>query len=513
MKSLSAGTIARVYLAVVLVLAILFSSFFQLAVSVVLLGLLFYSSYKPVKPNLNLALTVGLLAFAPLALEALAGAYTGLLLIPGLVLLDGELRKLALTKVYSFRKVGRSASDVLKALSVGFVLVLGVAVLVWNFALLLSAVFLLAYLAGITLYSLRSIPKEALVVDRSWRRVVVGNSESAMVSLGVEAKKGGQFSLHPVDKWVKVKPTTGLLKAKEKVDLELKFTAPLAGPSKIGLHSCFVDSRGLVETGQNVEPLDLHIIPKAKYAAWLASKFLEQTSSGGSMAMPVPTSNSRYINSGVEFYGSRAYQLGDPMKAIDWIHSYRLGELIVKEYSGSQGQVGIILADLSARNAEDADELAYHLVMSALTYATEGVPSGLAAFNSEEVVSVVHPGNSRETLKKALTLTEKITISGIKRKVLEAPLGDRLKRSVNQLSQTNAESAQRLEELLGFESEANEETVKTHPAALALAKIVEKVKGSAVLTVVSTTDDMDDLSLVLEQMKKKGYSTIYARKR
>ena len=512
MKSLSAGTIAKVYLAVVLVLAILFSSYFQLSLSLVLLGLLFYSSYKPLKANLNFAITVGMLVFLPLALESLAGAYTGLLLIPGLLLLDEELHKLAATKAPSFQRAGRHASDVLKALTVGFVLVLAVAVLVWNFALLTSAVFLLAYLSGIAVYSLRSFPRAFLVAEKSWRRVVVGDPESATVTLKVEAKNGGQFSLSPVDKWVKAKPSDGSLKGVDKINLELKFTPPLAGPSKIGIQACVADSRGLIETGQILEPLDLHIIPKAKYAAWLANKFLEQTTAGGGMAMPVPTTNSRYAKRGVEFYGSREYQLGDQLKDIDWIHSYRLGELIVKEYSGAQGQVGIIIANLSAKSAEDADELAYNLVISALTYATEGVPSGIAAYNSKEVLSVVQPGNSRETLKKALMLTEKIVIEEINRRVLEAPIGNRLKRSVNQLSLTKAESAQKLEELLVFESTANEEVVKTHPAALALARVIEKVNGSAVLTVVSSADEIGALSLVLEQLKKKGHSTIYARK-
>jgi hypothetical protein len=34
-----------------------------------------------------------------------------------------------------------------------------------------------------------------------------------------------------------------------------------------------------------------------------------------------------------------------------------LGELIVKEFAGAQGQVEIIVADLTAKNAEYADHL------------------------------------------------------------------------------------------------------------------------------------------------------------
>ena len=54
-----------------------------------------------------------------------------------------------------------------------------------------------------------------------------------------------------------------------------------------------------------------------------------------------------------------------------------------------------------------------------------------------------------------------------------------------------------------FETEANEETVKMHPATLALARTVEKVYDSAVLTVVESTMGIDALPSVLEQQKRQ----------
>lgn len=57
-----------------------------------------------------------------------------------------------------------------------------------------------------------------------------------------------------------------------------------------------------------------------------------------------------------------------------------LGELIVKEFEGSQGQTAIIVADLTAKDAQEADKLAYDFVMSALTLATESLPTALGCF-------------------------------------------------------------------------------------------------------------------------------------
>ena len=460
MTSLTAGAIARGYLVALLVLATLFSSIFTLCLALGLLGVVLYSFYKPLKASWNLVLAVGLLVFAPLALETLAGVYAFILIIPALLMLDASLRNFALTQVISFSKVGRSASYVLKSLVVGLFLVFGVSVLVWNFTLMLSAILLLGYLGIMVLQVLRNVPKMSLQEDKSWSRVVVGNSETAKFKLKGKAKRVILVSLRSADKWVDVAPSSFLLKAESEVDVDLRFTPPLAGPSKLCLQACFDDSRGLVQTGQILEPLDLHIIPRAKYAAWLAGKFLEQTSSGGGLATPISSSSSKLGTHGVEFFGSRAYQSGDRLKDIDWRHSYILGELIVKEFSGAQGQVGVIVADLTAKSAEDADELAYDLVMSALTFATEGLPSGLAVYDSEGVVFAAQPMNPRETLKKALALTEKIVIEEVKERILDTPKIGGLKRSLGLLEQVQGNSAQRLGELLMFEFAANEAAAK-----------------------------------------------------
>ncbi len=117
--------------------------------------------------------------------------------------------------------------------------------------------------------------------------------------------------------------------------------------------------------------------------------------------------------------------------------------------------------------------------------------------------------NPRETLKKALELTEKITVVEPKEKVLQPTEMRRLKRSIGQLDQVQTESAQKLAELLEFEVEANEEAAKVHPATLALAKAVENLQGPAVITVVSSMgDDSDALLLSLERLREKGYSTV-----
>jgi uncharacterized protein (DUF58 family) len=509
MATLTAGTVARAYLIAVLVLSVLFSSPLQLGIALCLVAVQLYSAVKPPKATLNLVLVVGSLVLAPIALEALAGLYAVLLIVPALFLLDWSLKNFTLTQTFPSSRVGRSASDVLKSLGAGLLLVLGVSVILWNELLMLTSLVLMSYLAVVLAGVFHGVPKISLAEDKTWRRLLVGDLETVEFAVKGKAKAPVFVSLAPVNSWVHVEPPYTTLQCKKEIPVAVRFIPPLAGPSKIQIQASCFDSRGLIQTGQILEPVDLHIIPRAKYAKWLANKFLEQTSTGAGTSTGVSQSTSKTARSGVEFLGSRPYQSGDRLKDIDWKHSYMLGELIVKEFAGGQGQVGIIAADLTAKDAEEADKLAYNFVMSALTLAIEALPSALAVYNTGEVLAVTKPMNPRETLKKTLELTEKITVVKPLQKVLAPAETRRIKRTIGQLSQMQTESAQKLGEFLEFESEAHKEAARTAPATLALAEAVKNIQGPAVITVVSSmNNDSESLLMTLQRLREKGYGVV-----
>jgi uncharacterized protein (DUF58 family) len=514
MKKATMGTAARAYLVLMLVLAVLFASQLELGLALVLIAIQMYSFYKVQKASVNLALVLASLILAPLALEALVGVYAFLLIVPALFLLDESLKVTAVTQVVSFHRLGRKVSDVLKVLCGCLLLVLVVSVIVWNLTLLLTVAALLGFIGILTVSSLSKLPNVSMVESKSWSRIVAGDTEVKEFSVKGQARIPIHVKLEPVDSWVHLEPQNVTLPVKGDIEATVQFTPPLAGSSKILIKAVFMDTRGLVEIGQTLQPLDLHIIPRAKYAQWLANKYLEQTASGAGIMADVQRSKSTVAKHGIEFQGNRPYQVGDRLKDIDWKHSYMLNEVIVKEFSGEQGNTGIIVADLTANDLEDADVLAYNFVMSALTLAIESLPSALAVYNQKEVISVTGPTDPRETLKKAIMLTEKIIVTESKLKVLnQAELG-MLKRSISQLDQVEIESANKLSELLRIEVDANQEAAKTHPSTLALSKAVENRQGPAVITVVSSLNtDSDALSMELEKLKKAGYSTIFIGER
>jgi len=354
------------------------------------------------------------------------------------------------------------------------------------------------------------VPLDALEESKTWSRTVVGDTDSKSITIKSNSRIPTQVFLQPTDSWVKIEPT--MLTSTNKEETTLHFTPPLAGPSKISVKASIVDPRGIIVTDQLLQPLDLHIIPRAKYAKWLANKFLEQTAKGAGTA----TGLSRFAKAGkfgVEFQSTRPYQPGDSWRDFDWKHTFMLDQLIVKEFSEAQNQVGIIVADLTAKNAEDADILAYNLVMSALTLAAEALPSALAVYNSHEVLAATSPISPRETLKKTLELTDKITVEEPKQKVLQPPEMRRLKRSISQLETIKNDSAQKLIEILEFESEANLQAAKTHPAMSALMKAVKLAQAPAVITVASPISyDSDALLLGLEQLRERGFRIVFLKR-
>lgn len=513
MIKLNAVTAARAYLIGLLLLTLLFGSPIQLSVAVALLAIQLYSIYKLPKASLNLALTLTSVIVAPVAFEALTRDYAFLLVIPALFLLDQAFKLVVSTQVLSFHQVGRRGSDVLKITLSSVFLVLFVSVIVWNMTLAFTATVMLGFTGLLVAWTLRRVPKASLVETKSWSRIVAGDRETKQFAVTNQAQNRLFTKVEPVNSWAHISQSTFSFSCKESIEVSMWFTPPLAGPSKIQLKTVYTDIRGLVETGQLLEPLSLHTIPRAKYAQWLANRYLEQTALGeGGFAAEAQRSKLAVAKHGVEFQGSRPYQAGDRLKDIDWKHSHMLGELIVKEFSGAQRKTGIIVADLTAKDVEDADRLAYNLVMSALTLATESLPSALAVHNEREVVAVSRPMNPRETLKKAMALTEKIAVSEPKFRVLQSPEFRMLKRSIDQLDNGEVESNAKLSEVLKIELLANEEAAKTHPATLALTKAIEKLNGPAMIVVVSSAgSDFGGLSLTLERLKEKGFSSVYVR--
>jgi uncharacterized protein (DUF58 family) len=177
--------------------------------------------------------------------------------------------------------------------------------------------------------------------------------------------------------WIQATPQQRILK-RCITTMSLSFTPPLAGESHPQLQVSAVDPRGLIQINQILEPLNLHIIPRAKYAEWLATKYIEQTSSGVISAVDLSAQAFVKPKRGIEYLESRTYQPGDTLRDIDWKHTLKLRQMVVKKYTEAGEQAAIIAVNLSVTDAEAADKLAFNLITVALTLAREGIAAALA---------------------------------------------------------------------------------------------------------------------------------------
>ncbi|MCW4029798.1 MAG: DUF58 domain-containing protein [Candidatus Bathyarchaeota archaeon] len=501
--------ILKIYFVIVLLGGTLVSPLPLFGLALALLLLQVYTAAKPPQPSANIAITIATLIFAPLTLTMLVGEWAAVLFIlPGIELLDLNLQANK-TSPSAFSKVPRRATTVSKTLVATLAVAFLAALTLQNITLLLAAFVVLIYLAAILGYSLHKIPLNPLKETNTWNRIIVGNTANNHTKITSKTSLPLTATLTSTEPWVVVEPKKLIFTNQTPEKISLTYTPPLAGPSSLQLQAITLDPRGLLQHNQTLEPLSLHIIPRAKYARWLAEKYLKQTTSGTTTAAILLPRALKTAKQGIEYFGNRLYSPGDRLRDVDWKHTIMLNELITKEFTGAQGQPNIIVADLMVNDAEGADQLAYNMVMAALTSAMAALPAGLAVYNQKKVIAATPPEEPAETLKKTLNITQKIVVQDPPLKLTKPPELVIIKKTIRDLNQTQTQPAQKLAEMMQFEYEAIFNSAKTHPAMQALNRAISKTPPPATLTVVSKFGyDADALIVSLELLKNRGYGNI-----
>ena len=493
----------------------------QFLPTLVLLVLVLATTLKPLPPRLDLVIYSAVILIAPLVLAPPLGSRLVLpetviylisvaTVLPVFYLLDHSLRQHTLnTRLDIQKKPGIYLSGTLISLVIPPIIAMFLAVVIGSWALLYTGIAFLIYLVSRVLHVILTIHRSPLSARNTSVRIIAENSGDMSLDITNNASTPIHCQFGTPEPWLEIVPLAAILR-KGRIRLDLSYTPPLAGNSRPQLSVIVKDLRGLVQIFQVLEPLVFEIIPRARYAEWLARKYLQQAGGGaGGAGMVPPQETVMALPGGIEYRESRDYQPGDPMKDIDWKHSLRLNQLIVKDYSPDEDTAVIIAVNLSVGDEEEADNLAYNLVTAALTLARDNVPSALAAYDHQDVVLSTGVNEPNETLRHTLTLIRDINhIKSIPRHLELADVG-LIRRNIAQLQQLSTSPARRLLEIMNFEFHSIEENTRSHPATLALAETAKHIASPGTILLISQMNhDAEAIKVITSKLTKRAFKTV-----
>lgn len=501
------SVLTRSYLVVLLMVIGLAGPAPHVWIALALIALQALVLYWPFLPQIDFVLTLVTLLLASLGLATLIGPFLAVaLVLPGMILLDARLQEIASIKeVPSFRR-GRRSSPTFNSLATTALAVGMVGFLAASLTTLLIAATLLTGLLvrlGLVLAATRGMPAAAEPVRL---RALASEERHITFFLRSKAPFSVRLFLFSPNAWLSLSMNEVEMRPGATVPVEVTVTPPLAGPICPDIQMMSLDPWGLLWWGTNLSPLILQVIPKARYAASLARRYLEQT--GGQQAAATPTQLNRVR--GVEYERLREYQPGDRLKDLDWRHTAKFRELVVREFSDPQRNEMIILLNLVASDAEEVDWLGYHVVTSALTAAREGIPSAIAAYDDQGEVLALGPLLPGEIVKHALRLSNQLTLSNRQERVLAPPNLLQLRRAVRSLADARSNKGHSaFAQVLRREIETLEDLASRHPLTLTLRRVLRGSPPPAMITLISRWNhDAEALAVALPRLREQGYQII-----
>jgi hypothetical protein len=515
--------LCQVYLAVILsAAAAIFpaeGSYYFITAGAPAAALILFIALRP-KPRYEIALDTGLIFLAPLALaiplEKLAyfPPLTGrtiafVLALPAFYLLDQHLKENARRwDAFSTSSGKRRPTHVFFSLAAAVPLMLLIALVAQRPILIYADIALLFYLLGALTLAVWRIPNAVFSVKAVPKRLVAGTAGDIFFELNSKASLPLHALFNSTVSWMQVTPSQALLnKGTNRFTLSLK--PPLAGQPKPRIKILALDPHGLFYISEDIEPVELHVIPRGEYAAWLARKYLDQNYADPFSTGDTTAKNRLNAKRGTEYQDSRDYRPGDPLRNIDWKHTLKLSQLIVREYEEAGEQGAIIAVNLTTGDEEAADMLAFYLITTALTLAREEIPTALTAYNHRDVINSTHILEPNAALAQTLTLTGEISIEKFSDRRLEPVDIAKIRRTIKQLRQAKSKPAQRLLDLLDFEHRFTEEGARHHPATRALTTVTRNTPAPAMIFVISQFNhDTEAILVNTEKLAARNYSVV-----
>ena len=512
MNSKTVRFILRIYALIALIVAAVFS---PLALSFVPVLLLLWALYQwrwPVSPFVAF-MTQFFLYFATGLLFSLSfGPYLAFLIsLPLLYAVDIRFRdigRLMQPDKSHHRRRPTNFSIVVTAITVS---ILALALITGNVNLMLSGGLVLIYLITVNLIVWRGLSLQPVTVNPVQLRMVAGTEGQTDIVMACKSRLPVTLFIESPYDWTRIKPDSFIPLTGRGVVLKASVTPVLSGPESIKVKSHIIDPWGLTQSTFDIELLKLITIPRARYAEWLARKYMSGTKPGQlPLISNIGSINPLYgLRRGIEFYGLKMYQPGDSMKNIDWKHSVKYNELVSKEFSEVQAQPAIILVNLVADSAEEKDKLAYNIIVAALCLAQDGIPAALAAYDDAKSVIATQSLSGRELVTSALQIVKDIKVQPDTTRYLAPPDIDRLRANISRLDRSASQPAKALVDLLRIEYKSLANSSKNNPCTQSVSEVVARTNQLSTIIVISGRNhDAEALAFNMHVLTGKGNAVI-----
>jgi len=176
---------------------------------------------------------------------------------------------------------------------------------------------------------------------------------------------------------------------------------------------------------------------------------------------------------------------------------------------GFRGQSAIILINLAAGNAEEADKLAYKIIITAISLAQEDIPAALAAYNHESVTLTTNMLQSRELLLRSLQVAQEMVTFINPVKYLSPPDVARLRANISRIRSVESKASKVLVQLLQLEYKNLSDNARLNPATKALSEVLAKVdKRSNIVIISHRNHDAEALAFNTFNLASKGNAVI-----
>ena len=507
----SRGVLLKVYVASALVIATVLSPLALSIIPIVLLVWYLVLWRWPVTAAANLLTDYFMFfAIALLLASTVSSPFSLLIALPVLLLIHHDLEETAESLTYKdTRHVRRPTSICLALISIALA-VLCMSLLFGSLPLLLASAAVTSYLGILSAVALRWLPLKPVEETQVEQRIVARTEEHLYIKLTTKTKIGGLLFVESPYEWLQVNPEILSFKQNKPI-VKVSLSPALSGPSIVKLKGHATDRWGLIQVKFELEPIRLYVIPRARYAAWLAKKYLTETTAG---ILPM-MSNLGALKSiaglkrGVEYYGNQLYQPGDSLKSIDWKHSLKYSELVTKEFMVSHGQSAVVLINLAAGNADEADELAYKIITTAISLAQENIPAALATYDHENVKLTTGTLQPQQLLISSLQVAQEMVTFINPVKYLHPPDVTRLRANISRIRFAESKASEVLLQLLQLEYKNISNNARLNPATKALSEVLAKVdKRSNIVIISHRNHDAEALSFNTFNFAKTGNAVI-----